>query len=101
MSSFEQANVFASATAVIGFGGSNLHNSIFCHERTPVLEIGDARSYASGPDRRNNTQITLCDILQQPLVFVESFEEETGGLLPMSQPALMNNIQRAMVSALP
>ena len=101
MSSFEQANVFASATVVIGFAGSNLHNSVFCHERTPVLEIGDARSYASGPDRRNNTQITLCDILQQPLVFVESFEERIGGLLPMSQPALMNSIQRALASALP
>jgi len=101
LSSVEQAKIFASASAIVGFAGSNLHNSVFCHEHTPVLEIGDARSYASGPDHRNNTQITICGVLQQPLIFVESFTKDLRGLSPMSSLAVREGIERILSLALP
>jgi capsular polysaccharide biosynthesis protein len=40
----EQVKTLASASVVAGFAGSQLHNAIFCHQDSLVIEIGDQRT---------------------------------------------------------
>ncbi|MYZ47065.1 glycosyltransferase 61 family protein [Propylenella binzhouense] len=71
----EQARAFGSASALIGFSGSNLHNSIFCAMGTPVIEIGDRRA-ASRVEPRNATQWQISTVLGQPYRFVSGFHAD-------------------------
>lgn len=92
----EQARLFASASAVVGFAGSNLHNSVFAQPETKVFEIGDERSYqAGGVDLRNWTQVAMCGVLDQPLTFIESFQSRD-----LQRPKTAEDIADAIAAAL-
>jgi hypothetical protein len=82
----QQVEIFSNASALVGFCGSNLHNSVFCPQGTKVLEIGDLRSYNAEPgDRINPTQTALCRLLDQPTFFIDGFDKTDGGeLAPIS-----------------
>ncbi len=90
----EQAKVFAGASALVGFAGSNLHNSLFCHPGIMVLEVGDRRSYDGGANRINPTQVSMCELLEQRIEFVESFTGSGSGsdLTPVPAAVLVDDV---------
>jgi capsular polysaccharide biosynthesis protein len=40
----DQLEIYTSASILAGFSGSGLHNIVFCHPKTKVIEISDERS---------------------------------------------------------
>ena len=72
-----QVALFSRASVLAGFSGSNLHNSVFAPPGTPVVEITDSRSHGR-PERRNRTQLAICDLLEQPYRILDGF----GGAPP-------------------
>jgi capsular polysaccharide biosynthesis protein len=69
MSAEAQIAAISSADVLIGFSGSALHNSVFMHPGSTVIEIGD------NPARNkvNPIQKDLCRICRQDLRFVPGF----------------------------
>lgn len=59
----EQLRSVASASALVGFEGSQLHLSAFARRGTPVVSIGNGRNRAAA----NRTQWLICEVSQQPL----------------------------------
>ena len=91
LTAIEQARVFSNSTVLVGFAGSNMHNSVLCPPGTPILEIGDLRSYQSA-NRINPVQTSLASLMAQPAVFVESFEEVAGDMVAMSADAIVKRV---------
>ncbi len=72
-----QVAVFSRASMMVGFSGSNLHNSAFAPAGTPVLEVTDSRSHGR-PERRNRTQLAICQLMEQPYHIVDGFGPGTA-----------------------
>jgi len=70
----EQVTRMAAAETVIGFGGSALHNSVFMRAGATVVEVGDTPQQ----DRGNSTQLELCRICGQKLIFVPGYRHQTA-----------------------
>ena len=88
----EQVEAFAGASLLVGFTGSNLHNSVFCHQGTRVLELGDIRSYESIHEKRNRNQIDICAVLNQEHLFIETFSNNSGQIKPLSTSAILADV---------
>jgi capsular polysaccharide biosynthesis protein len=92
LSPVEQVRMFARASVLIGFAGSNLHNSVFCLPATPVIEIGDSRSHKGGRMAANATQALLCRIMSQPHHLIAGFDSEN---VPVSSDLLVQQVTAA------
>lgn len=71
----EQISVANSASALVAFSGSSLHNSVFADRGTPIFEIMDERATLT---RQEVTplQIPLCMLREQPFIQVDGFADE-------------------------
>lgn len=74
MTPVEQAHAFGAARTLIGFSGSNLHNSIFAAKGAKVVELTDIRSTAAS-EKRNRTQAALCEIADQDYMLLDAFTD--------------------------
>lgn len=87
MAPTDQVAAFSAAEVIVGFSGSNLHNSVFGVPGATVIEIGDVRS-SQRADQRNRTQVALCQLLHQRHVYIESFVEHE----PVSAKGLVQRV---------
>lgn len=92
MSARQQVAAVSSASALIGFSGSNLHNSLFAQRGTAVIEILDERATAHFGTERRDLQQPLCDLREQPLFPVPSFSNGT----PLSSAAVVSAVASAL-----
>jgi hypothetical protein len=76
MSVKEQIAVISSSSSLVGFSGSNLHNSVFANRGVPVVEVMDRRAHSKRYMERP-LQAPLCDLRAQPFTRVEGFDEGT------------------------
>jgi hypothetical protein len=71
MSVTEQVAIADAAPALIGFSGSNLHNSVFAKRGARVVEIQDGRGHRVP----RSLQDPLCELRNQPFTRVPGFEQ--------------------------
>jgi capsular polysaccharide biosynthesis protein len=71
----EQIAAVNSAAVLVGFTGSNLHNSVFAKPGVPVLEIRDDRAQLDILDGVRRLQEPLCLLRQQPFTQVDGYVE--------------------------
>lgn len=93
MSAEEQAKAYSMARAVIGFSGSNLHNTVFAPQGIPVIEIADLRSY--GADFRPNmnpVQAWMCRVLKQEVQFTDSYQPIDGQLQALTSEVIVHHV---------
>lgn len=75
MSVREQVAAVNSASALVAFSGSNLHNSVFAERGVPVVEIMDSRAQHDAAHGRTRLQRPLCNLREQPFAEVDGFRD--------------------------
>jgi capsular polysaccharide biosynthesis protein len=69
LSAIEQVKLFSSAKILVGFSGSTLHNSIFMHRGSKIIELLDGSTSSTG-----TTQTELCEICAQKMIQIPNVE---------------------------
>lgn len=69
----EQVAAVNSAAVLVGFTGSNLHNSVFARRGVPVVEIRDSRAQLDVIEGVKRIQGALCLLRDQPFAELDGF----------------------------
>lgn len=89
----EQVAAAASASVLVAFSGSNLHNSVFAKRGIPVVEIRDSRAEHDLLSGVTRLQPALCALRGQPFTEVAGF---AGVGNPRSTADLVLDVKRAI-----
>lgn len=90
----EQLQVIAQASVLIGFSGSNLHNSVFARKGTPIIEVQDARSLEEIALGKRPLQTPLCDLRNQPYTTIAGYVQGEPVLASRIAEQIFTNIQK-------
>lgn len=82
----DQIMMCANARAIAGFRGSQLHNSIFCRNKSVVIEIGDIEM----PSTPNPNQ-RICDLLSNSRSFFISYSNNKNSDLSNVEAVIVNH----------
>ena len=69
----DQIAAVNSAAVLVGFTGSNLHNSVFARRGVPVVEIRDSRAQLDVLEGVRRLQGPLCLLRDQPFIDVDGY----------------------------
>lgn len=83
-----QVAVANAASVLIGFSGSNLHNSVFARRGIRIIEVQDARAHHV----EHTLQSALCELRDQQLVRIPGFD----GNEPRDAKSIVTDIAAAL-----
>ena len=95
MSVEEQVAAVNSASALVAFSGSNLHNSVFAERGVPVVEIRDSRAQHDAARGKKRLQPPLCALREQPFTEVDGFRDGQ----PRTVPDILLDVKALLAQA--
>lgn len=92
LSAKDQISIAADASALIGFSGSNLHNSVFARPGIPVIELQDYRAIQDKKSGKTSLQHPLCQLRKQDYLEIPCFTQSE----PIAAEHIIQNVLRLL-----
>lgn len=90
----EQIAAACSATEILGFSGSNLHNSVFANVRAPVIELIDSRERSRISSGGRSLQQPICALRKQHHTRLSTYYRDST--VPMSLVSIQQEMARVL-----